>query len=550
MFTLTLIIAKLDLENLNGEKSYSAMTNYGNSKLLQLLGAFEMQRRFNKDGVSTTVNTVHPGFVRTDIGRTESRLLDLLRKFVMQFAKSPEDGALTAVYCAISSEVVGYGGRYYKNSREATPSRQARDAELARAVYDIAEDILAKAMPRDKTRTHASLEKSTQSIGSASTTSKGSSRELQKSGSIPRLQQHSETALQVLLEETHSDAASRETRSSNGTLGANVGRSGALITRSTERSSEDGVAKGDNAGEDTENTGEKTEDAKEKTENAGGKTENSGEKTQNTNQKAKVAESGAVAPPPQFQIPDTPSTSAEVSTELLATRASAGGLMKASGVSQVSVSPSSVGGSTYSLDAREIVKEQIAARSSGQLSRADEAAAAIETLLEAASETVGPLSVDATMDHKLGKDESLSSQLQLVRESIGSLGMTMEDDESRVQSLASLSKQSSTTNNVPAEESSDEQLHELDAEADSSSDEQVGRAPIDISLPEVISVGSLFPDLEFANVQRESSVTTLPFSRDAKHYPSTAATVDSAKTDSTKMDNSREASVLDFEKVT
>jgi NAD(P)-dependent dehydrogenase (short-subunit alcohol dehydrogenase family) len=58
--------AILDFDDLQSEKSYSAMKAYSRSKLCNILFTRELARRFKDTGV--TANCLHPGFVATRFG--------------------------------------------------------------------------------------------------------------------------------------------------------------------------------------------------------------------------------------------------------------------------------------------------------------------------------------------------------------------------------------------------------------------------------------------------------------------------------------------------
>ncbi len=59
--------SKVDFDNLQGEKKYSMLGAYGQSKLELNLLTLELARRLEGSGV--TANFLHPGLVRTDLAR-------------------------------------------------------------------------------------------------------------------------------------------------------------------------------------------------------------------------------------------------------------------------------------------------------------------------------------------------------------------------------------------------------------------------------------------------------------------------------------------------
>ncbi len=59
----------LELDNLNGEKSYGPWSSYGQSKLANILFSKELQQRADQAGRKLTAVSLHPGAVQTDLAR-------------------------------------------------------------------------------------------------------------------------------------------------------------------------------------------------------------------------------------------------------------------------------------------------------------------------------------------------------------------------------------------------------------------------------------------------------------------------------------------------
>jgi len=124
--------ARINFNDLQGETRYSGYRAYGQSKLAQILFTHELDRQL--DGSGVTVNAVHPGVIRTNLGRGEyPRAFDLVRRFL----KGPETGARTPVYVATSPTLGGVTGRYFSNSREARSSPESYDDAVARRLWEV-----------------------------------------------------------------------------------------------------------------------------------------------------------------------------------------------------------------------------------------------------------------------------------------------------------------------------------------------------------------------------------------------------------------------------
>jgi NAD(P)-dependent dehydrogenase (short-subunit alcohol dehydrogenase family) len=126
--------SSLDFDDLQMERNYRALTAYGRSKLANILFTRELARRLAGTGV--TANCLHPGFVATGLGQRGAGLFGAMVRLAMVFAGNPERGAKTIVHLAASPDVASANGGYYVNSREARPSRAARDDAAARRLWE------------------------------------------------------------------------------------------------------------------------------------------------------------------------------------------------------------------------------------------------------------------------------------------------------------------------------------------------------------------------------------------------------------------------------
>jgi NAD(P)-dependent dehydrogenase (short-subunit alcohol dehydrogenase family) len=108
---------------------------YGRSKLANLYFTRELARRLAGTGV--TVNAVHPGAVRTELGQNNSApILKLLTGLLRPFFRSPEKGAETSVWLCSSRHVDGISGKYFSDCKERTPHRLANDETAAKRLWD------------------------------------------------------------------------------------------------------------------------------------------------------------------------------------------------------------------------------------------------------------------------------------------------------------------------------------------------------------------------------------------------------------------------------
>ena len=133
----------LDFDDLQSENDYSGMRAYATSKLANVLFASELARHL--DGTGVTVNSLHPGTVRTGWGADgdTTGLLRLGLRLARWAFLSPEQGARTVVHLASSPAVADRTGGYYVRSRLRQPAPHARDPATARRLWDASEALIS-----------------------------------------------------------------------------------------------------------------------------------------------------------------------------------------------------------------------------------------------------------------------------------------------------------------------------------------------------------------------------------------------------------------------
>lgn len=136
---------KLDLSDINVEKrAYVGMLVYGSTKLANILFTSELAKRVAGDGI--TVNSLHPGVVRTGFGRNTPGFFKFLVGLATPFMISAEEGAATTIYLASSPEVEGVTGKYFDKCKPIRPNEAGRDAALAAALWKKSEDLVASSV--------------------------------------------------------------------------------------------------------------------------------------------------------------------------------------------------------------------------------------------------------------------------------------------------------------------------------------------------------------------------------------------------------------------
>jgi retinol dehydrogenase 12 len=130
---------RLDLDDLQSERSYSAMRVYGTSKLCNIMFTRELARR----APELHANCFHPGVVRTGFGKNEGGILRALATLGGPFLRSPEKGARSLVWLATSPESAVLDGAYVRDEKVLTPTAQACDDTLAAGLWEKSEELVA-----------------------------------------------------------------------------------------------------------------------------------------------------------------------------------------------------------------------------------------------------------------------------------------------------------------------------------------------------------------------------------------------------------------------
>ena len=146
---------EMRFDDLHGEREYDKWGAYGQSKLANLLFAFELDRRLDAAGVDGVTSLgCHPGYADTNLQRRgPEQAGSTLRLAMMKVANAvvaqdAATGALPMLYAATAPDIDGgeyVGPSGLMNMRgppaEDTPSREARDPERARRLWSVSEDL-------------------------------------------------------------------------------------------------------------------------------------------------------------------------------------------------------------------------------------------------------------------------------------------------------------------------------------------------------------------------------------------------------------------------
>jgi NAD(P)-dependent dehydrogenase (short-subunit alcohol dehydrogenase family) len=147
------MISDIDWEDPNFERrSYEPWIAYGQSKTANVLFTVELEHRLTGCGVHAFA--VHPGMIRTDLGRHLTKADSAALKAMAKDApagggfpafKTIPEGAATSVWAATAPELAQRGGTYLADcgiSGEHAP--WATDPEAARRLWMLSEQLVGK----------------------------------------------------------------------------------------------------------------------------------------------------------------------------------------------------------------------------------------------------------------------------------------------------------------------------------------------------------------------------------------------------------------------
>jgi NAD(P)-dependent dehydrogenase (short-subunit alcohol dehydrogenase family) len=129
-------MGRIDFDDLQGARSYSGSRAYNQSKLANVLFAYELTRRLGS--IPVTSNAVHPGMVNTSFGVEDpGGIQRLLVPFIRPFMKSPARGAATSIHVASALDLEQVTGRYFADSRPKTSSEGSHDEVVAARLWQM-----------------------------------------------------------------------------------------------------------------------------------------------------------------------------------------------------------------------------------------------------------------------------------------------------------------------------------------------------------------------------------------------------------------------------
>lgn len=126
----------LHFNDLNWERHrYSGLKSYGAAKTAQLLSMLIFDEAFRGSGV--TINTMHPGAVKTDTGQDNGRFYQWYkRNFLDKGLRSADISAEALYYLGVAGALDGISGKFINLTTIEDPAPPAVDKEAARQLWN------------------------------------------------------------------------------------------------------------------------------------------------------------------------------------------------------------------------------------------------------------------------------------------------------------------------------------------------------------------------------------------------------------------------------
>ena len=151
-------MGSIRLDDLNWEQGgYKPWPAYGQSKLANLLFTSELQRRLSEAGSPVRAVAAHPGYAATNLQSHTGSFLQhaLMRVGNTLIAQSDEQGAWPTLYAA-TQDIPGdsyVGPKGFQEARGNPTlvgrSAAAKDAETARRLWELSEQLTGVGFPRE-----------------------------------------------------------------------------------------------------------------------------------------------------------------------------------------------------------------------------------------------------------------------------------------------------------------------------------------------------------------------------------------------------------------
>jgi NAD(P)-dependent dehydrogenase (short-subunit alcohol dehydrogenase family) len=130
-------VTKLNFDDLQGEKKFSALNAFGASKMMNLMFTYALARHLEGTGVSASA--LHPGLVKSDL---TNEMPSFLRNLTRLMSGKPDKAAKMISSLSVGSNYPDINGKFYKfNGNALRSSAYSYDKEMQEKLWLISERL-------------------------------------------------------------------------------------------------------------------------------------------------------------------------------------------------------------------------------------------------------------------------------------------------------------------------------------------------------------------------------------------------------------------------
>jgi NAD(P)-dependent dehydrogenase (short-subunit alcohol dehydrogenase family) len=134
--------SKPTLDDLQSERDYSPVWEYGNTKLWNIMFTQELAQRLRAHGITNvTTNCLHPGAVATGYGQQTGGFVGAVLSLARPFMISPEKGAQTSLFLATDPSVATTSGGFFSKKKPEPVKSSFNTPANNKRLWEISEQL-------------------------------------------------------------------------------------------------------------------------------------------------------------------------------------------------------------------------------------------------------------------------------------------------------------------------------------------------------------------------------------------------------------------------
>jgi len=134
--------SKPTLDDIQSERDYSPVWEYGNSKLWNIMFTQELAKRLREHTITNvTTNCLHPGAVATGYGQQTGGIVGAVLSLARPFMISPEKGAKTSLFLATDPSVATTSGGFFSKQKPEPVKSSFNTAANNKQLWEISEQL-------------------------------------------------------------------------------------------------------------------------------------------------------------------------------------------------------------------------------------------------------------------------------------------------------------------------------------------------------------------------------------------------------------------------